>query len=145
MPMPPASCTARLLLTRSLVPRSHSTILPATLAGSSTGVPPFHEVEKHNAAAEALAPGRAAAVESMKGAGPAEAAASEMPLTVLPLPSVTEPTEVRLCVPAATVVSHGPGCATVLAVGPLLPADAATNTPASAAYMKAISTGSRKF
>jgi hypothetical protein len=30
-------------------------------------------------------------------------------------------------------------------VGPELPAEAATNTPAWAAYRKAISTGSRKF
>ena len=51
----------------------------------------------------------------------------------------------RLCVPAATVVIHGLGWATVLAVGPLLPAEAATNTPASAAYRNAISTGSRKL
>ena len=43
---------------------------------------------------------------------------------------------------AATVVSHGELCATVLAPGPLLPADAATKTPASAANMKLISTGS---
>ena len=62
-----------------------------------------------------------------------------------PLPSVTEPAPSRLWVPAATVVSHGPGWATVLVVGPLLPAEAATNMPASAAYMNAISTASRKF
>ena len=42
-------------------------------------------------------------------------------------------------VPAATVVSHGPGWATVEDVGPLLPADAATNTPASAAKRNATS------
>jgi len=33
----------------------------------------------------------------------------------------------------------------VLVAGPLLPADAATNTPASAANRNAISTGSRKL
>ena len=43
------------------------------------------------------------------------------------------PTMPRLCVPAATVVIQGLGCATVLTVGPLLPAEAATNTPASLA------------
>ena len=47
--------------------------------------------------------------------------------------------------PAATVVSQGLGWATVDAVGPLLPAEAATNTPASAANRNATSTGSRKF
>ena len=51
----------------------------------------------------------------------------------------------RECVLAATVVSHGLGWATVDASGPLLPADAATNTPARAANMYARSTGSRKF
>ena len=51
----------------------------------------------------------------------------------------------RLCVPAATVVSHGLGWATVAVVGPLLPADAATKTPASAALKNATSTGSRKL
>ena len=78
------------------------------------------------------------------GAGPT-AVATEAPVYVTPLPSVTDPEPLRLCVPAATVVSHGPGCATVLVVGPLLPAEAATNTPASAAYMNAISTASRKL
>src|SRR6185295_18896553 len=56
-----------------------------------------------------------------------------------------EPSPLRLCVPAATVVSHGPGCATVETAGPLLPADAATNTPASAANRNATSTASRKL
>ena len=60
-------------------------------------------------------------------------------------PSVAEPFTSRLCVPAATVVSHGLGCATVELAGPLLPAEAATNTPASAANRKATSTGSRKL
>ena len=63
----------------------------------------------------------------------------------MPLPSVTEPVPLRLWVPAATVVSQGPGWATVLVVGPLLPAEAATKTPASAAFRKAISTASRKL
>jgi hypothetical protein len=71
--------------------------------------------------------------------------ASEEPLYFAPLPSVTEPAPSRSCVPAATVVIHGLGCATVLVVGPALPAEAATNTPASAAYSQAISTGSRKL
>src|SRR4051794_449341 len=39
MPIPPACCTARLLFTRALVPRSQTTIFPATLAGSSTATP----------------------------------------------------------------------------------------------------------
>src|SRR4051794_20954853 len=39
MPTPPASWTARLLLVRPVTPRSQTTILPATLAGSSTLAP----------------------------------------------------------------------------------------------------------
>src|SRR6478609_2633114 len=111
MPTPPASCTARLLFTRSLVPRSQTTILPATLAGSSTGAP-AHEVEKHRLAALGSAPARAAAEALISG--PVTAlAATEAPLYLTVLPRVTEPTALRLCVPAATVVNHGPGCATV--------------------------------
>ncbi len=46
-------------------------------------------------------------------------------------------------VDAATVVSHGEGWLVVEAVGPLLPEEAATKTPAAAARMKASSTASR--
>ena len=79
----------------------------------------------------------------MIGAGPT-AEATEAPLYVALFPRVTEPRPFRLCVPAATVVSHGPGCATVPVVGPLLPAEAETNTPASAANRNETCTGSRK-
>jgi hypothetical protein len=48
----------------------------------------------------------------------------------------------RSWVPAATVVSHGELCATVLASGPELPADAETKMPAVAALRNATSTGS---
>src|ERR1700682_1527471 len=37
MPTPPALRTATLLSTRAFPPRSHATILPATLAGSNAG------------------------------------------------------------------------------------------------------------
>src|SRR3954471_20193070 len=52
----------------------------------------------------------------------------------------TSPRPSRLCVPAAVVVIHGLGCATVAAVGPLLPAEALTHTPAAAAFRNASST-----
>ena len=90
------------------------------------------------------APGRPADVESMNGAVTASAA-SDAPSYVAPLPRVTEPWLARLWVPAATVVIHGDGWATVEAYGPLLPADAATKTPARAAKRNAISAGSAKF
>src|SRR6186997_2975442 len=78
----------------------------------------------------------------MMGSGPS-AEDSDAPGYVTPF-ITTEPVPSRLCVPAATVVSHGPGCATLPTV-PALPAEAATNTPASAANRNAISTASRKL
>ena len=144
IPTPPASRTARLLLTRAFVPRSHSTILPVTFAGSKTGCPPLSAAVKHRASAIGFAPGNPAATESMKGAD-GTALASDAPVNVTPLPSVTDPRPSRLCVPAATVVIHGLGCATVPTFGPLLPAEADTNTPDSAALKNASSAGSAKL
>ena len=99
---------------------------------------------KQSATFVGSAPEAPAAVESISRAGPV-AAAIDAPLKVAPFPSVTEPMPLRLCVPAATVVVHGPGWATVPVVGPLLPADSLTKTPASSAKRNATSTGSRKF
>src|SRR5581483_1794558 len=144
MPTPPACWTARLLLTRALVPRSQTTIFPATFAGSSTACPPLSTSAKHSRSAVAFAPVRPAAVELINGLEPT-ALANEAPWYVTPVPRVAAPRPSRLCVPAATVVTHGLGCATVPLVGPLLPADADTKTPASAAFRKAISAASRKF
>ena len=48
----------------------------------------------------------------------------------------------RVCVDAATVMTHGERCSAVPAPGPLLPAEAATNTPAAYASRNASSTGS---
>src|SRR6185295_12496460 len=145
MPTPPASLTACALLTSTLPPRSQTTILPATLAGSSCGTPDvLSAARKQRATSAGTAPAAAASVASINGDGPT-AAVYEAPLKVVPLPSVTEPLPSRLWVPAATVVIHGDGCATVAVAGPLLPAEAATNTPASAANRKAISTGSAKL
>src|SRR5258705_7535879 len=145
MPMPPASATARLLLVRAFTPRSHRTIFPATLAGSSTATPALSDFAKQSAAEAALAPGAAAAVASIRKAGPTAAAARDGPLYFALLPSVTLPRPLRLCVPAATVVIHGEGWATVDVAGPSLPAEAETKTPASAANRNAISAGSRKL
>src|SRR5688572_2040541 len=68
--------------------------------------------------------------------------AIEAPEYEAPLPRVTPAAYWRSWVPAATVISHGLLCATLDAAGPLLPADAATKTPASAAKRNATSTGS---
>ena len=65
----------------------------------------------------------------------------EAPLYFWPLPSTTVFSKTA-CVDAATVVTHGLLWATVEAVGPLLPAEAATKTPAAAAPRKAYSTAS---
>src|SRR5206468_3899659 len=69
MPTPPASLTALLLSTRSLVPRSQTTILPATLAGSRnpSGCAGSHVLEKHSRAEVASAPDSAASVDSTSG------------------------------------------------------------------------------
>ncbi len=67
----------------------------------------------------------------------------EAPRNDWPLPSTTRPGKNRLWVLAATVVIHGTlaGPPMVLKPLPLLPADVATNTPASAANRKARSSG----
>ena len=67
-----------------------------------------------------------------------------MPVNFCPLPSVIVSSN-AVCVEAATVVIHGLGCATVDAVGPSLPAELATKTPASSANSQATSTAFRKF
>ena len=136
MPTPPASLTARLLSTRALTPRSHSTILPVTLAGSSVPMkhsrtcgrrrhrpgPAFDRVDQRRRTAR---PGRRRRRCTWR-----RCRASRTWWTG------------RSWVLAATVVIHGRLCATVLAPGPLLPAEAATNTPAAAALKNASSTGS---
>ena len=69
MPAPPASSTAWLLFTSTLPPRSQTTILPATLAGSSVGVLSCGSVRqslvpKQSASLDASTPGRPASFES---------------------------------------------------------------------------------
>ena len=56
--------------------------------------------------------------------------------------SVSVDWNARCCVEAATVVTHGTEVVGRAAAGPLLPADAATNTPAAYASRNASSTGS---
>src|SRR5215510_5002804 len=106
MPTPPASCTALLLSVRGLTPRRQSTILPVTLAGSSVPM-------KQSSTCAGSAPARPALTESISGddgtAGPRPA-----PVKVAPLPSVTVLVNARSWLLAATVVSHGELCATVL-------------------------------
>src|SRR5690349_9108310 len=124
MPAPPASNTARLLSTSAMPwPRRHNTTLPATCAGSSA------PVGAQYSAAIGSPPALTTFAASTSGVC-GSAVANDEPLYVALLPRVVEPIPLRLCVPAATVVSQGPGCATVAVVGPLLPADVATNTPA---------------
>ena len=65
----------------------------------------------------------------------------DAPMYLAPLPRFDVGAGMRSWVDAATVVSHGLMWATALA-GPLLPAEAATNTPASDARKNACSTGS---
>lgn len=81
-------------------------------------------------------------MERTSGAGPT-ALVDEAPVNVAPLPRVTVAVTERLWVPAATEASQGLMCATVLADGPLFPADVETKTPASAAKRYATSTALR--
>src|SRR5829696_1586358 len=137
IPAAPAACAAAALSTRTLPPRSQMMILPVTFAGSSTSS------LKQRRTDSAGAPARPAADDRINGFE-GTARVSEAPVYVAPLPSVIVPVPPRPCELAATVVIHGLGCATCEA--PLvLPAEAATYTPASAANRNATSTGSRKF
>jgi hypothetical protein len=118
-----------------LVPRSQTTILPATLAGSS--VP-----RKHKAASLGAAPALATSPEYTTGPvrlSP-NGTVTEAPAAWKPFGSVTVPSYVGM-VDAATVVYHGDAWSAVAAPGPLLPALTATNTPAAAALKNEMSSG----
>src|SRR6478736_5513105 len=113
---------------RALSPRRQSTTLPVTFAGSSVRA-------LHRATSAAGAPGSPALAESTSGES-GSALVTEAPLIVkvslAPL-TVTVEMKARASVLAPTVVTHGTdaGEPTVPAPGPLLPAELATNTPAS--------------
>ena len=134
MPTPPARLTALLFSTRSLTPRSQTTILPSTLSGSRLP-------RKHSAAASSSASPAAARVELISLVCGSFCWEIEAPRIRLPLPRTTVFSKLWW-VEAATVVSQGLLCATVDSPGPALPAEVATKMPASAAPSKAISTGS---
>ena len=111
MPTPPARSTSWLFSTRALTPRSQTTIFPATLAGSSE----FEEAQpqRRSRGRRPRRPRWTATSGELGTAGP-----RPTPVYVVPLPRVTDLTAVRSWVLAATVVSHGLLCATVLAPGP---------------------------
>src|SRR5581483_4073214 len=121
MPAAPPENTLKPLSTRAFVPRWHITILPAAALPDASLV--WHSTSS---------PGMLWA--SITGV------AVEMPsVIVTPVTSnVAPPSAVRwrvdvkkrLEVEAPTVVTHGPPCSTVPAVGPLLPPDALTEIPA---------------
>ena len=134
MPTPPARFTSALLAVRSTTPRSQTTIFPATFAGSRVFGP-----QRAGAVG-----GVAAAAVSARTTGLAGTPARmiEAPRYLVPSENSAVPCSSLLNVLAATVVSHGAPWFTVLAVGPELPAEAATKTPADAAERKARATGS---
>src|SRR3954451_2502861 len=123
---------------RALLPRRQSTTLPATFAGSS-------EFGMHSSAWAAVAGALAAPAASTSGVS-GSAWVTDAPLiencSLLPL-IVAVAVNARASVSAPTVVSHGTeaGEPTVEAPGPELPAELATNTPASEAPRKATSSG----
>ena len=95
----------------------------------------------HRLRAVASAPARPEAEEFTSGTLGTGVLEIEAPLYFAPLPRTTVFSKLY-DVEAATVVSHGLLWATVDAVGPLLPAEVATKTPAAAAPRKAYSTAS---
>ena len=107
MPTPPACWTALLLSTRALVPRLQTTILPATLAGSSDaraaelGVRVGSPVDGRRSPSRSAAPTGTAGADPDAGVGRAVAQRDRAVRT-------------RSKVPAATVVSHGIALSTVL-------------------------------
>src|SRR5262245_36081445 len=136
MPTPPASRTTNDFSTRALTPRSQTTSLPVTLLGSSA---PGMQRAASSSAAPAAAEARAATI----GVGSVSGPVVDDPMYSSPLPSTSFCSAIQ-CVLAAVDTVHGVGhLPRVLAPGPLLPADVATKTPASAANMKATSTASK--
>src|SRR3954453_2137752 len=124
---------------RGLSPRLHSTILPVTAVELS-------EPGSHSSAFAVVCPAAAELAESTICAA-GSAAVTDAPLIVpTPLLIVALPENVRAALSAATAVTHGAevGVPTLLGVGPSLPAEVATKTPASDAPRKVISTGSMR-
>src|SRR5918997_2945087 len=135
MPTPPARWTSLDFWTRSLTPRSQTTILPRTLARSSV---PGTQIEGLATDTPVLR-ARAAATS---GAGPtSESTVALLPAYFARLPRTTVPAY-GATVLAATVVSQGATCSRVDGPGPLLPAEADTKMPPAAADRNAWSTGS---
>src|SRR5947209_11419002 len=125
---------------RGFTPRWQSTILPVTLAGSSV-------LGKQRAASAVAAPAAAELAASTIAAPTGRAAVTDAPLIVPTPPEIVAvAAKVRASFSAATVVTQGAaaGVPIVPAAGPSLPAEVATNTPASEAPRKATSTGSMR-
>src|SRR5581483_9139006 len=114
------------------------TILPAACAGSI-------DPSRHSFACAAVKPAAGMDAESTSGTEATAGGITPMPVYELPLPSVTVLELPRSCVLAATVISHGPLCATLDSpmVSPELPAEAETKMPPAAALKTAMSSGSR--
>ncbi len=130
MPMPPARSTSADFATRSNVPRSHSTILPAVFAGASTPGP-----QRAGVVAPAAATDAAVTNEPVTGS----VTVIDDPANACPSPSWAVASKLPATVLAATVVIHGDALSRVDAPGPELPAEAATKMPALAAPRNALS------
>src|SRR5215217_409426 len=133
IPTPPLFWTSWLLAVLSTTPRSQTTTLPATLAASSEPGPQRFGL---------VAPAAAAAAATTTGLPATSDFMIEAPRYSEPSETLTVPSSSLGKVDAATVVSHGAAWLTVETVGPELPAEAETKTPAAAAFRKASATGS---
>src|SRR5918995_4213496 len=132
MPTPLASRTTNDFSMRAFTPRSQTTSLPATAAGSR--VP-----GRQSAALFSVAPAAPEVRAATIGVSANEPVVDE-PTYSSPLPRTSFCSAIQWVLAAADVV-HGVGhLPSVLAPGPLLPAEVATKTPACAANIIATST-----
>ncbi|WBS00796.1 hypothetical protein OU994_21125 [Pseudoduganella sp. SL102] len=152
MPAAPAACATTLLALGAMPPASQISTLPATSSGSTrpsgpapaafASAAPKHSARAWRSASDNWSNGlRPALCAKMNGVGGNGARLSEPPISVGP-PGTASTAPVTLSwFVAATVASQGTACATGY-IGPSLPAEVATNTPAAAAPRNAWSTGS---
>src|SRR4051794_2223152 len=112
---------------RAFVPRWHSTIFSANTSSGMSGsvVGSLSQMALPYGASAALTTGVDSEMPAVMEAPEKVAVTSSSPVRV------SVDSNARVWVDAATAVTHGERWLAVEAVGPSLPAEAATNTPAS--------------
>uniref|UniRef100_A0A0A9G8X3 Uncharacterized protein n=2 Tax=Arundo donax TaxID=35708 RepID=A0A0A9G8X3_ARUDO len=131
MPAPPACFTAAPFATRALLPRSQSTILPATLSGSSSPCMQSREPQS---------PAYTTGNIEFRGSP----AYRDTPPKTRPSPRTTSAGNSRSMVDAPTVSIHGAMLTAVYSPGPELPAEQETTIPLLIAWKAPMAIESRK-